>query len=81
MLFFRSEAQVQQWCRAQEYPQRPIVRMNQLWVLAKTWYGTRLQRDSRRPQPNEMREIFARCGLKDAFWDPAADSFSVPSSL
>ena len=75
MLFFRSEERVQQWCRAQDYVQRPIVRMDQLWMLAKTWYSTRLQPDSRRPQPAEMREIFARCGLKDSFWDPEADSF------
>ena len=78
MLFFRSEAQVQQWCREQGYPQRPIVRMDQLWILAKTWYATRLQRDSRRPQPREMRDIFARCGLTGPFWDPEADSFSGP---
>jgi hypothetical protein len=50
--------------------------MDQLWVLAKTWYSTRLLPDSRRPQPKEMREIFASSGLKDPFWDPEADSFS-----
>jgi len=75
MLFFRSEAQVREWCRAQEYVQRPIVSMDQLWVLAKTWYATRLQAGSRRPQPKEMREIFASCGLKDPFWDPEAARF------
>jgi hypothetical protein len=80
MLFFRSEVQVQQWCREQGYPLRPFVLMDQLWFLATTWYATRLQPDSRRPQPNEMREIFARCGLNGSFWDPEADSFAVPSS-
>ncbi|HKE32819.1 MAG TPA: hypothetical protein VKD65_13905 [Candidatus Angelobacter sp.] len=54
--------------------------MDQLWMLAKTWYSTRLQPDSRRPQPAEMREIFARCGLKDSFWDSEADSFAAPGS-
>ena len=77
MLFFRSEAAVQQWCRAHGYVQRPIVRMDQLWLLATEWYATRLQPDSRRPQPREMREIFARAGLADSFWDPEADSFPV----
>jgi hypothetical protein len=80
MLFFRSEVQVQEWCHAQGYEQRPIVRMDQLWFLATTWYGTRLQPDSRRPQPSEMREIFSRCGLKDSFWDPQADGFAAPGS-
>jgi hypothetical protein len=80
MLFFRSEVQVQQWCREQGHTPRPLVRMDQLWTLATTWYATRLQADSRRPQPGEMREIFARCGLNDSFWDPQADSFSASSA-
>jgi hypothetical protein len=49
--------------------------MDQLWGLATTWYSTRLQESSRRPQPAEMREIFAELGLDDAFWDPKTDSF------
>ena len=80
MLFFRSEVQVRQWCREQGYVQRPIVSMDQLWILANAWYATRFQPHSRRPQANEMREIFARCGLKDSFWNPQADNFAVPGS-
>ena len=49
--------------------------MTQLWGLARAWYSTRLHPDSRRPQPAEMREIFARLGLVGAFWDPASDEF------
>ena len=45
--------------------------MDQLWRLATAWYGTRLQRTSRRPQPAEMREIAERQGKelerKDTF--------------
>jgi hypothetical protein len=61
------------------------VTMDQLWTLATTWYpdapqpgeggSTRLQEDSRRPQPDEMRLIFAGLGLGDDFWDPQSDSF------
>lgn len=75
MLFFRSEEAVRQWCREQNYPLRPLVRMDQLWGLAETWYATRLQPDSRRPQPAEMRAIFARLGLEGDFWDSQSDSF------
>jgi hypothetical protein len=75
MLFFRSEEELGQWCGARGFPRRPIVRMDQLWVLARTWYSTRLQPDSRRPGPDEMRAIFASCGLTESFWDPAADRF------
>ena len=51
-----------------------------MWFLAKAWYATRLQPDSRRLQANEMREVFVSRGLKDSFWDPEADSFAMPGS-
>ena len=43
--------------------------------LATTWYSTRLQENSRRPQPDEMRSILAGLGLGGDFWDPQSDSF------
>src|SRR5439155_812804 len=60
MLFFRSEERVREWCAAHGYPMRPLVTMDQLWTLATTWYSTRLQEHSRRPQPDEMRSIETR---------------------
>jgi hypothetical protein len=75
MLFFRSEEQVRRWCESNGHPMRPLVTMNQLWKLARTWYSKRLQADSRRPQPDEMREIFVNLGLEGNFWDPMSDSF------
>jgi hypothetical protein len=75
MLFFRSEEQVRQWCAARGVPMRPLVRMDQLWELATTWYSTRLQEDSRRPGPDEIREILAGLGLVGDFCDPRSDSF------
>ena len=75
MLFFRSEERAREWCEAHGSPLRPLVPMDQLWHLATTWYSNRLQADSRRPQPEEMRQIFADIGLEGDFWDPRADSF------
>jgi hypothetical protein len=54
---------------------RPLVTMDQLWTLATTWYSTRLQENSRRPQPDEMRSIFVRLGLGGDFWDLQSDTF------
>jgi len=76
MLFFRSEDRALAWCRSRRVPLRPLVRMDQLWHLAVTWYGTRLDAVSRRPAAAEMRGIFGRIGLDGDFWDPAADSFA-----
>ena len=75
MLFFRSEERIRRWCEAHAYPLRPRVRMDQLWTLATTWYSTRLQEDSRRPKPEEMRAIFSGLGLEEDFWDPGSDRF------
>jgi hypothetical protein len=75
MLFFRSEEVVRDWCSANGYPVRPLVSMDQLWGLSVAWYSTRLQAQARRPQPDEMRRIFAGLGLSDDFWDPQSDSF------
>lgn len=79
MLFFRSEERVREWCEANGYPLRPLVSMDQLWGLAREWYGTRLQPDSRRPQPAEMRRIFSQLGLTGDFWDPQSDVFGDAS--
>lgn len=76
MLFFRSEELIDGWCQARKTPRRPSVRMEQLWQLAVRWYATRLEADSRRPGPGEMRGIFAGLGLHGDFWDPQADSFA-----
>jgi hypothetical protein len=75
MLFFRSEEQVRRWCEANGSAVRPLVSFGQLWGLAEAWYSARLQPGSRRPQPKEMRETFARPGLTDDFWPPESDDF------
>ena len=75
MLFFRSEEQVREWCTTHDSPMRPLVNMSQLWKLATTWYSTRLLENSRRPKPDEMKEIFAGLGLEGEFWDPTSDRF------
>jgi len=76
MLFFRSEELIAEWCQARRVTPRPIVRMDQLWHLAVTWYSTRLEEVSRRPAAAEMRGIFESIGLEGDFWDPRADSFA-----
>ena len=75
MLFFRSEDALNTWCAAHEYPRRPTATLPQLWQMAVAWYSTRLSPQARRPGPDEIRQIFARIGLTDPFWDPRADKF------
>jgi hypothetical protein len=79
MLLFRSEENVKTWCRARGIPVRPLIRLDQLWQLAVTWYANRLSEDSRRPAPEEMVAIFAQVGLEGPFWDPKADQWGPGS--
>lgn len=76
MLFSRSEELIDDWCLTRDLPRRPSVRMDQLWQLAVTWYATRLDAESRRPAPEEMRRIFEGLGLHGDFWDPRSDTFA-----
>jgi hypothetical protein len=78
MLFFRSEERVRDWCTDRGVQPRPIVNISQLWRLAVAWYSSRLEPNARRPDPDEIRAIFARIGLADPFWDPQADTFAQP---
>ena len=75
MLFFRSEEALSDWCTARQAPRRPTATLPQLWQMAVAWYANRLSPDARRPDANEIRQIFARIGLTDPFWDPQADKF------
>jgi len=72
MLFFRSEERVRQWCSSRQLKPGPIVAIDQLWKLAYRWYSSRLDPVAGRPEPSEVRGIFADLGLTDAFWDPLA---------
>jgi hypothetical protein len=72
MLLFRSEETVEAWCAERNLPVRPLVTLDQMWVIAREWYTDRLTADSRRPDAGEMRQIFARIGLTDPFWNPNA---------
>jgi hypothetical protein len=75
MLFFRSEDTWNEWCHARQHPRRPAATLPQLWQMAVAWYSNRLSPDAHRPDAGEVRQIFARIGLTDAFWDPRGDKF------
>ena len=80
MLLFRSEENVNRWCAERGIPRRPLVSLEQLWQLSLEWYANRLTVESRRPDADEMVQIFASVGLNEPFWDPKSDSWKSESS-
>jgi len=75
MLLFRSEEHVNRWCEQHDVPRRPLVTLEQLWQLAVAWYENRLTVESRRPDAQEMVNIFASVGLNGPFWDTRSDAW------
>lgn len=75
MLLFRSEEHVNRWCKERGIPRRPLVTLEQLWELSVAWYANRLTIESRRPDADEMVEIFRSVGLDDPFWNPQSDKW------
>ena len=75
MLLFRSEETIARWCEAHGVERGPTISLDQLWLLAVTWYENRHTADSRRPAPDEMAGIFSGIGLRGPFWDPKSDQW------
>ena len=73
MSFFRSEEAIESWLRDNRVGRGPTCTLPQLWGLSVAWYGNRLQEGSRRPQPEEIRDILSWLGLSDPLWSPQAD--------
>jgi hypothetical protein len=68
MLLFRSEDELEAWCRATGEPRGETVPLVQVWALAQAWYGDRLYPAFRGRTVEQAQAIFAGVGLTSAFW-------------
>ena len=68
MLLFRSEEHVERWCRDRGLAMGALLTLEQLWGLASTWFGERLEPGWRRRTAEEAEEVFASLGLTGEFW-------------
>ncbi len=68
MQLFRSEEHVRRWCRERGDPVGGVLSLEQLWRLARIWYGDRLSEGWRRRTPEEAEEVFRSLGLTGPFW-------------
>ncbi len=73
ILFFRSEADVETWCRDRGIAQGAILTMHQAWNLAQAWYGDYLSPAWRRHTAHEAQTIFTHLGLTGPFWHLHSD--------
>jgi hypothetical protein len=68
MLLFRSEEQVDRWCRAWNLPRGAVLSPATCWALALAWYHDRRDPAWRRRSVDEAHELFGQLGLTGDFW-------------
>ena len=68
MLLFRSEEEIDAWCRTQGEPRGETLTFAQVWNLSKAWYGNRMNPDYRGRTPTEAERLFEQLGLDSPFW-------------
>jgi hypothetical protein len=73
MSLFRSEAEVDAWCRAQRTLRGEVLTLEQVWALSQRWYGDRMRPEFRGHSIAGARAIFAQVGLRSAFWQEPSD--------
>ncbi len=67
-LTFKSEADIDSWCKRHGTLKGEVVPIIQVWELAKLWYGYYLHPDWKRKTPEFAQEIFTSVGLTSDFW-------------
>ena len=68
MLAFETEAQIDDWCERHDVQRGQVVPINQVWELAKHWYGNYLEDTWTRKTPEYAESIFRKVGLSGEFW-------------
>lgn len=68
ILLFKSEEEVDRWCKNHDITKGTVLPIEQAWRLAKVWYGDYLDPNWKRKTPEEVKRIFKDLGLTGSFW-------------
>lgn len=68
MLIFNNEEEVNDWCSRHRKPKGEVLPINQVWELAKIWYGNYLDSNFRRKNKEIAEDMFHQVGLTSSFW-------------
>jgi len=68
MSLFRSEEEVQDWCRSTGNQPGETLGLEAVWDLAQDWYGNRMDPEYRGRTPGQVSDVFRRAGLTSSFW-------------
>jgi hypothetical protein len=65
---FRSEPEVDDWCRRHAFPKGAVVRLSAMWRFASDWYGDHLKAPWRKRTAQDASDLFRRHGFTGDFW-------------
>ncbi len=68
MKLFRSEESLEAWLRTHRRRRGGVMDLETLRVLARRWYGDRLDPSWQPRTPAESQRILEQCGLGGPFW-------------
>jgi hypothetical protein len=68
MLFFRSEALLNEWLKDRNAERGATLSVHQLWQLSQRWYHNRLSYEYHGRKLEQIQEIFTDLGLTSGFW-------------
>ena len=68
MLFFRSEADLDDWLQVRNAPCGETLTVSQLWQLSQRWYHNRMEAEYHGRTLEQVQEIFKKVGLISNFW-------------
>ncbi len=68
MLFFQSEADLNDWLQTKNAAHGATLTLSQLWQLSQRWYHNRMQVDYHGRSFEQVQDIFKAVGLVSDFW-------------
>ncbi|CAF1080267.1 unnamed protein product [Didymodactylos carnosus] len=68
ILIFKTENDIDQWCKHHNKPKGVALSVEQLWSLSKLWYGNYLDPNFKRKSKQLAESIFTQVGLIGDFW-------------
>ena len=67
-MLFRSEDEIDGWCRSARRERGAVLSLSQVWELSKRWYHDRMSPDFRGKSVAEALATFRKLDLTDDFW-------------
>lgn len=68
MLAFRTETEIDQWCRRHDIGKGDVQPLPHIWAFAKKWYGQHLDPNWKKWTLQEAKQIFQEFGLTHPIW-------------